>query len=200
VEDKRTTGEPIALQFQGTLTTVQGEAVRALVAHDVGVFVAPPGIGKTVIGTYLVAARKCSTLILVHRRPLLDQWLAQLSMFLGIDAKEIGQIGAGKQRATGRVDVAMIQSLVRRDSVSDVVEGYGQVIVDECHHLSAVSYERVIAAAKARYFLGLTATPQRRDGHHPIIEMQLGPVRFVVNAKAQDSIDVIAAGSRFHAL
>jgi superfamily II DNA or RNA helicase len=184
VEDQRTMGEPIAVRFQGTLTGVQQEAVRALLVHDLGVFVAPPGIGKTVIGTYLVAARGCSTLILVHRRPLLDQWLAQLSMFLGIDVKEVGQIGAGKQRANGRIDVAMIQSLVRRDSVSEVVESYGQVIVDECHHLSAVSYERVVAAAKARYVVGLTATPQRRDGHHPIIEMQLGPVRFAVDAKA----------------
>jgi superfamily II DNA or RNA helicase len=187
VEDKRTTGTPISLRFQGALTSVQENAVRALLAHDRGVFVAPPGVGKTVIGTYLVAARGCSTLILVHRRPLLDQWLAQLSMFLGIDAKEIGQIGAGKQRANGRLDVAMIQSLVRRDSVSDVVESYGQVIVDECHHLSAVSYERVVAAAKARYVVGLTATPQRRDGHHPIVEMQLGPVRFAVDGKAQAS-------------
>jgi len=96
-------------------------------------------------------------------------------------------IGAGKQRATGRIDVAMIQSLVRRDEVSDLVAGYGQIIVDECHHVSAVSYERVVAAAKARYVVGLTATPKRRDGHHPIIEMQFGPVRFAVDAKAQAS-------------
>ena len=185
VVDERVCGEPLALPFHGTLTPIQDQAARALLARDCGVLVAPPGIGKTVIGTYLVAARACSTLVLVHRRPLLDQWLAQLAVFLGVDPKEIGQIGAGKRNLTGRIDVAMIQSLVRKESVADLVAGYGQVIVDECHHLPAVSFERVLAEAKARYVVGLTATPQRRDGHHPITEMQLGPVRFTVDAKAQ---------------
>jgi superfamily II DNA or RNA helicase len=185
VEDQRIQGVPLKLRFQGTLTAVQEQAVRALLAHDTGVFVAPPGIGKTVVGTYLVAARACSTLILVHRRPLLDQWLAQLSVFLGIEPKAIGQIGAGKRTPNSRLDVAMIQSLVRKDSVADLVAGYGQVIVDECHHLPAVSFERVLSAVKARYVVGLTATPLRRDGHHPITQMQLGPVRFSVDAKTQ---------------
>jgi superfamily II DNA or RNA helicase len=149
------------------------------------VFVAPPGVGKTVVGIHLIAARACSTLVLVHRRPLLDQWLAQLSVFLGIDSKEIGQIGAGRRTPTGRIDVAMIQSLVRNGAVADLVAAYGQVIVDECHHLPAVSFERVLAEVKARYVVGLTATPQRRDGHHPITQMQLGPVRFSIDAKTQ---------------
>ncbi len=174
MQDQRTPGAPLELRFLGTLTAVQEQVARALLAHDTGVLVAPPGVGKTVIGTYLVAARACSTLVLVHRRPLLDQWLAQLSVFLGIELKEIGQIGAGKRAPTGRLDVAMIQSLVRRDSVADLVAGYGQVIVDECHHLPAVSFERVLSAVKARYVVGLTATPLRRDGHHPITQMQLG--------------------------
>jgi superfamily II DNA or RNA helicase len=185
VADQRIQGVPLELHFQGTLTAVQEQAARALLAHDAGVFVAPPGVGKTVIGTYLVAARACSTLVLVHRRPLLDQWLAQLSVFLGIEPKEIGQIGAGKRSPTGRLDVAMIQSLVRKDSVADLVAGYGQVIVDECHHLPAVSFERVLSQVKARYVVGLTATPLRRDGHHPITQMQLGPVRFSIDARTQ---------------
>ncbi len=116
--------------------------------------------------------------------PLLDQWLAQISLFLGIEPKEIGQIGAGKKTGNGRLDVAMIQSLVRKEKVQDVVANYGQVIVDECHHLPAVSFERVLAEAKGRYVVGLTATPQRRDGHHPITEMQLGPVRFSIDPKS----------------
>jgi len=185
VEDQRTQGTPIELAFRGALTAVQEQAARALLAHDTGVFVAPPGVGKTVIGTYLVAARGCSTLVLVHRRPLLDQWLAQLSVFLGLEPKEIGQIGGGKHAPTGKLDVAMIQSLVRTDSVADLIAGYGQVIVDECHHLPAVSFERVISEVKARYVVGLTATPQRRDGHQPITRMQLGPVRFSIDAKTQ---------------
>lgn len=106
-------------------------------------------------------------------------------MFVGIDEKEVGQIGGGKRKPNGRLDVAMIQSLVRKEKVDDLVAGYGHVIVDECHHLPAVSFERVLSEVKARFIVGLTATPQRRDGHHPITEMQLGPVRYKVDAKSQ---------------
>jgi superfamily II DNA or RNA helicase len=185
VADKRERGEALRVSFHGELTRVQRQAVRALLGHDIGVFVAPPGVGKTVVGTYLVAERGCSTLILVHRRPLLDQWRAQLSLFLGLESKAIGQIGGGKRSANGRLDVAMIQSLVRAGKVADLVAGYGQVIVDECHHVPAVSFERVLSEVKARYVVGLTATPQRRDGQHPIAEMQLGPARFAVDAKSE---------------
>jgi superfamily II DNA or RNA helicase len=185
VEDKREGGEAYRVSFNGELTRVQQQAVRALLAHEIGLFVAPPGVGKTVVGTFLVAERTCSTLILVHRRPLLDQWRAQLSLFLGVEPKAIGQIGGGKHSANGRLDVAMIQSLVRAGKVADLVAGYGQVIVDECHHVPAVSFERVLSEVKARYVVGLTATPQRRDGQHPITEMQLGPVRFAVDAKSE---------------
>jgi len=114
VVDQRAPGEEVRLQFQGTLTPLQARAARALLAHDTGVLVAPPGAGKTVVGIWLVAERACSTLILVHRRPLLDQWVAQLFVFLGIEPQEIGQIGAGKRTRNGRLDVAMIQSLVRK--------------------------------------------------------------------------------------
>jgi superfamily II DNA or RNA helicase len=183
--DERVVGVPLDVRFQGSLTSVQESAAAALLAHDTGVFVAPPGVGKTVVGTYLVASRACSTLILVHRRPLLDQWLAQLAHFLGLQTKEIGQVAGPKRTPTGRVDVAMIQSLVRKDCVADLVAGYGQVIVDECHHVPAVQFERVLREVKARYIVGLTATPQRRDGHQPITAMQLGPVRFKVAAKSQ---------------
>ena len=185
VEDERHEGNPVRLQFQGELTAVQEQAARALLQHDIGVFVAPPGIGKTVLGTYLVAKRGRSTLVLVHRRPLLDQWVAQLSMFLGIEEKEVGQIGGGKRRPNGRLDVAMLQSLVREGRVDDIVAKYGHVILDECHHVPAVSFERVLSEVKGRYVVGLTATPHRRDGHHPILEMQLGPVRFALDPKSQ---------------
>jgi superfamily II DNA or RNA helicase len=185
VEDRRHDGAPPDFKFDGDLTTVQKKAASALLAHDTGVFWGPPGIGKTVLGTYLIAERARSTLVLVHRKPLLDQWVAQLAMFLGIDEKEVGQIGGGKRRPNGRLDVAMIQSLVRKGQVDDLVAGYGHVIVDECHHVPAVSFERVLSEARARYLLGLTATPQRRDGHQPITEMQLGPIRFSVDVKTQ---------------
>ena len=185
MEDERESGKAADFIFQGTLTPPQEQAVKKMLPHDMGVFVAPPGIGKTVVGIYLVAARKTSTLILVHRKPLLDQWIDQLALFLGLDPGDIGQIGAGKSKPNGRLDVAMLQSLVRKGSVSDLVTGYGQVIQDEAHHCPAISFERVLTEVKAKFVVGLTATPQRRDGHHPILHMQLGPVRFAVDAKSQ---------------
>jgi superfamily II DNA or RNA helicase len=185
IDDQRHPGEPIDVRFNGKLTAIQKQAVTTLHKHDTGVFVAPPGIGKTVVGTWLIAERQCNTLVLVHRQPLLDQWVAQLALFLGLDAKDIGRIGGGKHKPNFRLDVAMIQSLVRKESVDNLVANYGHVIVDECHHLPAVSFERVLTEVRARFITGLTATPQRRDGHHPIIQMQLGPVRFTVDARNQ---------------
>jgi superfamily II DNA or RNA helicase len=178
IDDQRTDGDPLDVRFHGELTRLQEEAACALLRHETGVFVGPPGVGKTVLGVYLAAQRRRSTLVLVHRRPLLDQWRVQLALFLGIEDAAIGEMGRGKQKATGRLDVAMLQSVTRKDRVDDRVAAYGQVIVDECHHMPAVSFERVLSEVRARYVVGLTATPQRRDGHQPITEMQLGPVRY----------------------
>ena len=182
VDDQRTDGDPLDVRFHGELTPLQEEAAQVLLQYDTGVFVGPPGVGKTVLGAYLVAQRRRSTLVLVHRRPLLDQWKVQLAMFLGIEEADIGEIGRGKHKATGRLDVAMLQSVTRGGSVDDRVASYGQVIVDECHHVPAFSFERVLSEARAHYIVGLTATPQRRDGHHPITEMQLGPIRYAAEA------------------
>jgi superfamily II DNA or RNA helicase len=184
IDDQRTLGEELDARFHGDLTSVQQRAADALLKHDVGVFVAPPGIGKTVVGTFLIAERRRSTLVLVHRKPLLDQWVEQLSMFLDVEPKTIGQISGGKRKPNGQLDVAMVQSLVRGDEVDDLVARYGHVIVDECHHVPAVSVERVLREVKAKYIIGLTATPHRRDGHHPILEMQLGPIQFHIDAKS----------------
>ena len=136
-------------------------------------------------GYLLIAQRQCNTLILVHRQPLLEQWKSQIGIFLGRDPKSIGQIGGGKRKLTGLIDVAMIQSLSHKHEVDNIVAEYGQVIIDECHHLPAVSFERVLSEVKARYVVGLTATPQRRDGHQPIIHMQIGPVRFKADPRSQ---------------
>ena len=185
VQDRREEGAFIDMSFRGTLTRTQEHAAKAMLAHDFGIFVAPPGVGKTVLGFHLIAERRRSTLILVHRQPLADQWQNQLSMFLGIKTGSIGRLGGGKRKLNGSLDIAMIQSLVRRDRVDDLVAGYGHVIVDECHHVPAVSFERVLSAVRARYLTGLTATPRRRDGHQPITEMQLGPVRYSVDPRSQ---------------
>jgi superfamily II DNA or RNA helicase len=185
VDDQRAAGESLDVCFQGELSPIQEQAVCAMTAHDLGVFVAPPGFGKTVVGANLVACRGRSTLVLVHRTQLLEQWIAQLSLFLDLKPREIGQIGGGRRKPNGKLDVAMIQSLTRRDEVNDIVVGYGHVIVDECHHVPAVSFERVMREVKARYIIALTATPRRRDGHHPILHLQLGPVRFLIDPKSQ---------------
>ncbi|MFQ5644076.1 MAG: DEAD/DEAH box helicase family protein [Thiogranum sp.] len=187
VEDLRNLGDPMDASFFGELTDAQHQAVKIMIEYDNGVIVAPPGFGKTVLGTSLIAARKCSTLILVHRQPLLEQWRSQIGIFLDREAKSIGQLGGGKRKLTGQVDVAMIQSLSRKDSVDDIVARYGQVIIDECHHLPAISFERILSEIKARYVVGLTATPQRRDGHQPIIHMQIGPIRFRVDPRSQSA-------------
>ena len=180
VEDRRCTGDPLEVTFQGQLTEVQQTAVEALRANDLGIFVAPPGTGKTVLGAYMSALRGVNTLVIVHRKPLLDQWRAQLQAFLGLSKNEVGQIGGGKHKATGLIDVAMIQSLASREGVMDLVGTYGHVIVDECHHAPAVSFERVMREVKARYVLGLTATPYRRDGLQRLLHFQCGPIRYQV--------------------
>ena len=185
IDDKRSDGEPLDVCFHGKLSQIQEQAAKAMVAHDIGVFVAPPGSGKTVVGANLVARRGGSTLVLVHRTQLLEQWISQLSVFLDLKPNEIGQIGGGKRKPNGKLDVAMIQSLARRDEVDDRVANYGHVIVDECHHVPAVSFERVMRDVKARYIAGLTATPRRRDGLHPILQLHLGPVRFTIDQKSQ---------------
>ena len=181
VRDERVDGEPLELEFRGELSESQRAAAGAVLRYDVGVFCAPPGWGKTVLATNLIAARGRSTLVLVHRKPLVEQWTERLSEFLDIAPKSIGRLGGGRRRLTQRVDVAMVQTLARRDDFHAVVRAYGHVVIDECHHVPAVQVERVLAAIPARYITGLTATPYRRDGHQPIITMQCGPMRHAIS-------------------
>ena len=116
--DERTDGEPLEVRFTGALTAQQETAASAMLAHELGVLCAPPGIGKTVIATRLIAARRCSTLVLVHRKPLLDQWVTRLSEFLELEEGAIGTIGGGGGKPTGKLDVAMVQSLARRETLT----------------------------------------------------------------------------------
>ncbi len=185
IRDKRFAGCPVETTFLGELTPEQRAAETALLQHDTGVLAATTAFGKTVVAASLLAARGTNALVLVHRRQLMDQWAARLGAFLDLPDSAIGLIGGGKRKSTGIVDVAVIQSLVRGDEVDDIVADYGHLIVDECHHLSAVSFEKVARRTKARYVLGLSATVTRQDGHHPIVFMQCGPVRFRASAKAQ---------------
>jgi superfamily II DNA or RNA helicase len=184
VRDERFMGKPIDVEFQGQLRPFQEEAVSKIGNHEEGILCAPTAFGKTAVAAWFIAERKVNTLVLVHRQQLLDQWRERLAMFLNLPPKLIGHIGGGKMERTGRVDVAVLQSLHRKFEVKDFVAEYGQVIVDECHHISAFTFEQVMREVKAKYVLGLTATLTRKDGHHPVIYMQCGPVRFSMSARA----------------
>jgi len=185
VRDERYCGKPLPVSFQGELRPEQQDAALAMAAHDCGVLSATTAFGKTVIAAWLIAKRGINTLVLVHRQQLLEQWLARLSTFLDLPIDAIGRIGGGRKKATGALDVALLQSLVRKGVVDDRVGDYGYLVVDECHHLSARSFELVARRAKPRFVTGLSATVARKDGHHPIIFMQCGPVRYRVEPKAQ---------------
>ena len=186
IQDERFAGQDIGgIAFQGQLTDEQNLAVNKLLEHDIGTLSATTAFGKTVVALNILAKRQVNTLIIVHRRQLLDQWLERIELFLNVTKKQVGKIGGGKNKPTGVIDVAIIQSLTKNQSVADLVANYGQVIFDESHHLSAVSFEMVAKACKAKYVLGLSATLTRKDGHHPIVFMQCGAVRHQVSAKKQ---------------
>ena len=186
-DDQRLPGNRLDASFVGELMPEQKKAVTALLSHNTGVLAATTAFGKTVVAAHMIAQRKTNTLVLVHRQQLAEQWHARLQTFLNIDPKQIGQIGGGKRKPTGIIDIALIQSLCRKNEVDDLVANYGHLIVDECHHLSAVSFEAVARAFKGKYVLGLTATATRKDGHHPIIFMQCGPIRYRVDPREQAS-------------
>ena len=177
LRDERIAGEAVDATFAGTLRPDQEAAVSAMIKYDTGVLCAPTAFGKTVIAAAMIVRRCVNTLILVHRTELLKQWQERLRAFLNAGNGLVGTIGGGKSAPTGKVDIAVMQSLSRQGEVDSRVEHYGQVIVDECHHVGAVSFDAILKRAKARYVLGLTATPIRRDGQQPIIFMQCGPIR-----------------------
>jgi superfamily II DNA or RNA helicase/very-short-patch-repair endonuclease len=185
LRDERFAGNPLKVSFSGTLRSEQQIAAEAMLRHNTGVLAATTAFGKTVVAAWLIAQRGVNALVLVHRQQLLEQWIERLSAFLNFPTKEIGRIGGGRKNRTGVLDVALMQSLVRKGVVDDCVGDYGHLVVDECHHLSAHSFELVARRAKAKFVTGLSATVARKDGHHPIIFMQCGPVRHRVNAKQQ---------------
>ena len=204
LRDERFGGNALQVSFCGVLSPEQQRAADALLRHDTGVLAATTAFGKTVVAAWLIAQRGVNTLILVHRQQLLEQWIERLSSFLGIPPKGIGRLGGGRKKLTGALDVAVMQSLVRKEVVDDRVADYGHLIVDECHHVSARSFELVVRRAKAKYVTGLSATVTRKDGHHPIIFMQCGPIRHRVDAKTQAALrpfthQVLVRPTNFHA-
>ena len=198
--DKTNAGENIPVEFNGKLREEQELAINELLKHNIGVLSATTAFGKTVIASYIASIRKTNTLVLVHTQALMQQWKKSLEQFLTFDItppeqrkgrgrkkawSPVGLLGAGKNTLNGIVDVAVMQSLVDGNEVKELVRNYGMIIVDECHHVSAVNFEKILKYANAKYVYGLTATPTRQDGHHPIVFMQCGTIRYRVDAKAQ---------------
>lgn len=178
VVDERLSGSTIDVVFSGTLRADQVKAVRSMAQHDEGILCAPTAFGKTVVASAIIARRKVSTLILVHRTELLRQWQERLHTFLDFGDIVSGSIGGGKKKLSGQIDIGLIQSLSRQSDLGELLDRYGQIIIDECHHLSAFTFESILKEAKSKYILGLTATPIRRDGHQPILFLRCGPVRY----------------------
>ena len=184
------------------LRTDQEAAVSAMLKHDVGVLCAPTAFGKTVTAAAIIAKRGVNTLILVHRTELLKQWQERLQSFLtnekgAVGKGVVGVIGGGKNKPTVKIDIAVMQSISRQGEINSIVEKYGQVIVDECHHIGAFSFDAILKQVKAKYVLGLTATPIRRDGQQPIIFMQCGPIRHTAtkSENAPNDLEVIPISS-----
>ena len=189
LDDKREHGTKlINIKSLIKLRKNQQVAIKAMIKHDSGILHAPTAFGKTVTAIGMITKRKTNTLILVHSRLLLDQWKERLKSFL--PDIEVGIIGGGKKKPTGVIDIATYQSLINKDNtVSELVQDYGHVIVDECHHVSAPRFEMVMNEVRAKYVLGLTATPERQDGHHKIIYMAAGPIRHKVKNTSDDKLE-----------
>ncbi|MCF8363442.1 MAG: DEAD/DEAH box helicase family protein [Prolixibacteraceae bacterium] len=195
--DKTNSGVPIDIDFKGVLRDEQQLAFDKMLSANYGILSGTTAFGKTVVALKLIAERKVNTLILVDKINLLSQWESRINEFLSInetiktkrgrESKKsvIGKLGGGKQQLKGIIDIALLQSLNRQGEVRECVKDYGMVIVDECHHVSAFTFESVLKEVNAKYVYGLTATPTRKDGHHPIITMQCGDILYRDDAKAQ---------------
>jgi superfamily II DNA or RNA helicase len=179
--DRRNKGNQIDVKFNGTLRDNQEQALNELTDYDTGILEAPTGFGKTVIATALIAKKKVNTLVIVEKLTLLRQWQSSLKKFLNLD--EVGIIGGGKNIITNIVDVASIKSLWNKGNINQLVKNYGLVIMDECHHTSAYTYENALNAVNAKCIYGLSATPTKENGHTPIIKMQCGEIRHKIDFK-----------------
>ncbi|WP_301385139.1 DEAD/DEAH box helicase, partial [uncultured Duncaniella sp.] len=200
IEDKNNPGQSIDATFIGKLRYEQAAAIEELSKYQCGTIYAATAFGKTVTGIAMIARKKVNTLILVHTKALLDQWRERLAQYLEVDFepeeqpkrrgrrkkfKKFGALSSTENSLNGKIDIALLQSCISDNEVKPFVRDYGMVIVDECHHAPAVSFERVLKDVNAKWVYGLTATPIRKDGHQPIIFMQCGEIRYTADSKTQ---------------
>lgn len=198
--DETNHGKPVAVAFKGKERDEQLDAINSLMPYTNGVLAATTAFGKTVTAAALIARKKVSTLVLVHSKALLLQWHERLTDFLEIEFAEpatsrkrgrkkvfspVGCLDSTSNTLHGVIDIALMQSCFENGEVRPFVREYGMVIVDECHHVSSITFENVLRHITAHHVYGLTATPIRKDGLQPIIFMQCGPIRFSADAKTQ---------------
>lgn len=179
-DDERFAGIRLNVKFKGKLRKEQNDALQAMLKYDNGILWAPTGFGKTVLGCKLIEKRKVNTLILVNKLSLLRQWQKKIKEFL--DIKHVGEISGNKKDITNNIDVASIKSIWNNGNVLNIMQNYGMIIIDECHHTAAFTYEKAINTGNAKYIYGITATPKRENGHTPIIKMQCGDIRYKIDA------------------
>ena len=199
IEDKRTQGRELNISFKGELRESQIPAVETMLENETGILHAATAFGKTVVCCDMIARRGISTLILVDRADLMNQWIKRLDEFLDIDEELpeyqtktgrtrkrkslIGNLQGAHDTLTGIVDVAMIRSLKKKDGFHPMLKEYAQVYFDECHHAASESAIEVLQEINAKYVYGVTATPKRGDGKEKINEFLLGPIRYRFTAK-----------------
>ena len=158
-----------------TLRAEQEDAIKEILKYDSSICVAPPGFGKTLIGAKIFEQRAVKTLIIVNKNMLLDQWISRFVDYFGYKKSDIGFLGKSQNRLNGNIDIATMQSL---NNIPELVENYTQVIVDECHHIPALTFEQIVKNFKGKYILGLSATPNRKDELDPILYQQLGNISY----------------------
>jgi len=183
INDKRKKCEEIMVENSCTLYNYQQEAVKDILVEDGGVLVAPPGAGKTIIGIDIIAKLKQPTLILVHKKQIYSQWLQRIENFTGIPKKEIGQICSNKKTIGKKITVAMLQTLSNVDDFTKDLglDNIGLVLVDECHHIPAKTFRKVITKLNPYYLYGFTATPKRKNNDEKLIYIFLGKILHTVS-------------------
>ncbi|WP_122531353.1 DEAD/DEAH box helicase [Pseudomonas viridiflava] len=179
VEDVRSQGKPIEVSFKGKLRDDQSVAFNKMIEHEDGTLIAPPAFGKTVLSSAVIAHRKVNTLIIVHRKTLKTQWRKSLKQFLGLKDHQIGTVGGKDAKPSGFIDIALVKSLHAEENLAGIIAEYGQIMADECHHVTSAQFETIMQSANVRYVMGMTANSEKRQGDEPIVYMQCGPIRHV---------------------